>query len=118
LVLFQELIYQRGPIVKIEEIILILTKNGWFTIEDLGSSRQFKHPQQKGRITIIGNLNYDLSEGALNSILCQAGLNKNSMNKPGTIPNISLLNSFDKLDSLHPKNSTVLTESTEKGTKR
>ncbi|HBE80431.1 MAG TPA: hypothetical protein DDW65_22005 [Firmicutes bacterium] len=103
---------------KVEEIIHILTKNGWFTVEDLGSFRQFKHPQQKGRITIIGNLNYDLSDGALESILIQTKPPKDSTNQPRTIPNTILQNSFDKLDSLNRKNFNGLAESMKKETQQ
>ncbi|MHB8841848.1 MAG: type II toxin-antitoxin system HicA family toxin [Candidatus Aquicultor sp.] len=39
-----------------------------------GSHRQYKHPSKKGRVTIAGHPNDDLSPGTLNSILKQAQL--------------------------------------------
>ena len=59
---------------KVQEILQILQKDGWYVVEERGSFRQFKHTCKKGRITITGNLNYDLESDSINSILLQAGL--------------------------------------------
>ena len=39
-----------------------------------GSHRQYKHHNEKGVVTIAGNLKDELAKGTLNSILNQAGL--------------------------------------------
>jgi predicted RNA binding protein YcfA (HicA-like mRNA interferase family) len=59
---------------KVHEIMQILTSDGWYLLDEIGSFRQYKHPRKAGRITIAGNLNYDLALDAINSILLQAGL--------------------------------------------
>jgi predicted RNA binding protein YcfA (HicA-like mRNA interferase family) len=59
---------------KVQEILQILQKDGWYIVEERGSFRQYKHARKTGRITITGNLNYDLESDSINSILLQAGL--------------------------------------------
>jgi predicted RNA binding protein YcfA (HicA-like mRNA interferase family) len=59
---------------KMQEIMLILKNDGWYLVEEDGSCRQYKHPHKTGRITISGNLNYDMALEPANSILLQAGL--------------------------------------------
>jgi predicted RNA binding protein YcfA (HicA-like mRNA interferase family) len=59
---------------KVQEIIQILKSDGWYLLDENGSYRQYKHPHKTGRITIAGNLNYDLALDAINSILLHAGL--------------------------------------------
>ena len=59
---------------KVRDIIKLIESNGWYLVVTRGSHRQYKHPLQKGRVTIAGNANHDIAPGTLNSILKQAGL--------------------------------------------
>lgn len=59
---------------KIREIIILLTNDGWFQVAQKGSHRQFKHDIKPGRATVAGKPNDDLAPGTENSILRQAGL--------------------------------------------
>ena len=59
---------------KVQEIISTLKTDGWYIIEENGSYRQFKHPRKTGRLTIVGNLNYDLTTKPVDSTMLQAGL--------------------------------------------
>jgi predicted RNA binding protein YcfA (HicA-like mRNA interferase family) len=59
---------------QIQEIIQIIQADGWYLLDENGSYRQYKHPHKTGRITIAGNLNYDLALDSINSILRHAGL--------------------------------------------
>jgi len=59
---------------KIRDIIIKFREDGWYEIAQRGSHRQFKHPVNRGRVTIAGHRNVDLAPGTLNSILERAGL--------------------------------------------
>lgn len=59
---------------KINEILTLLTKDGWFIVATRGSHRQFKHPVKPGRVTVAGKPSDDLAPGTLGSILKQASL--------------------------------------------
>ncbi len=59
---------------KIRDIIKSIEADGWYLVVTKGSHRQYKHPFKKGRVTIAGHPNDDLSPGTLNSILKQAKL--------------------------------------------
>ncbi len=59
---------------KVKEIIKLIEEDGWQQVAQVGSHRQFKHPQKSGRVTIAGKLSKDLPPGTLNSILKQAQL--------------------------------------------
>lgn len=61
-------------IMKIREIMELITDDGWCLMRTKGSHRQFKHPLKKGLVTLAGHLNDDVAKGTLNSILKQAGL--------------------------------------------
>lgn len=63
-----------GTLMKIREIINLLTNDGWFQVAQKGSHRQFKHAIKPGRVTVAGKPNDDLAPGTENSILRQAGL--------------------------------------------
>lgn len=59
---------------KVRDIIKMIEADDWYLVVTKGSHRQYKHPSKKGRVTIAGHLNDDLSPGTLNSILKQAQL--------------------------------------------
>ncbi len=59
---------------KVNEILILLKKDGWHLIATRGSHRQFKHPIKTGRVTVPGKPGDDLATGTLNSILKQAKL--------------------------------------------
>ena len=58
---------------KVREIIKLLKGDGWFLYTQEGSHRQFKHPVNKGKVTVNGKLSDTLSQELLNSIWKQAG---------------------------------------------
>lgn len=58
---------------KVKEVIKMLEEDGWIKISTKGSHRQFKHPIKKGRVTVNGSENDNLSQFLLNSIWKQAG---------------------------------------------
>jgi len=59
---------------KVNDVLIMLKKDGWYLVTKLGSHRQFKHPIKSGRVTVPGKLSDDLAVGTLNSILKQAKL--------------------------------------------
>ncbi|MEI6333737.1 MAG: type II toxin-antitoxin system HicA family toxin [Methylococcaceae bacterium] len=59
---------------KVNEILIMLKKDGWYLASTRGSHRQFKHPIKSGRVTVPGKPGDDLAHGTLNSILKQAKL--------------------------------------------
>ena len=59
---------------KVNEILIMLKKDGWYLVSTRGSHRQFKHLTKSGRVTVPGKPNDDLARGTLNSILKQAKL--------------------------------------------
>lgn len=59
---------------KVEKIMKILERDGWYIARTKGSHRQYKHPQKKGLVTIAGKPSDEIAPGTLNSILKQAGL--------------------------------------------
>lgn len=61
-------------IMKIRDIIKLISADGWYLVVTKGSHRQYKHPEKSGRVTIAGHPNDDLAPGTLNSILKQAKL--------------------------------------------
>ncbi|MDE5573420.1 MAG: type II toxin-antitoxin system HicA family toxin [Muribaculaceae bacterium] len=58
---------------KVKEVLKMLADDGWYLVSTRGSHRQFKHPTKKGRVTVNGALNDNLSQFLLNSIFKQAG---------------------------------------------
>lgn len=58
---------------KVKEVLTMLEADGWQQVSTKGSHRQFKHPTKKGRVTVNGSLNDNLSQFLLNSIFKQAG---------------------------------------------
>ncbi len=59
---------------KVRDIIKMIEDDGWYLVATRGSHRQYKHPAKGGRVTIAGNVNHDVAQGTLNSILKQAKL--------------------------------------------
>lgn len=58
---------------KVNEVIRMLEADGWYLAATKGDHRQFKHPTKKGRVTVNGSPNDNLSQFLLNSIFKQAG---------------------------------------------
>ena len=61
---------------KVRDVVRMLQAAGWVEVRMRGSHRQFKHPTEKGRVTVPGKHGDDLAPGTLNSILKQAGLKR------------------------------------------
>jgi predicted RNA binding protein YcfA (HicA-like mRNA interferase family) len=62
-------------IMKVYEIIELITADGWFFDRQKGSHMQFKHPTKSGTVTVPNHgRSYLLSHAMVNSILKQAGL--------------------------------------------
>jgi predicted RNA binding protein YcfA (HicA-like mRNA interferase family) len=40
---------------KVIEVIKLLEADGWILVATKGDHRQYKHPQKKGKVTIIGH---------------------------------------------------------------
>ena len=40
---------------KVTEILALLRRDGWFVVVIIGSHRQLKHPQKRGRVTVAGH---------------------------------------------------------------
>jgi predicted RNA binding protein YcfA (HicA-like mRNA interferase family) len=54
-------------------LIKALKKNGWYEVNQVGSHKQFKHPEKKGRVT-VPHPKRDIPKGTLKSIEKQAGI--------------------------------------------
>ena len=52
----------------------LIEDDGWYLARMKGDHRQYKHPINKGLVTISGKLSDDIGKGTLNNILKQAGL--------------------------------------------
>ena len=59
---------------KVKEVIVLLEKNGWTFVRIKGDHRIYYKEGAKRPIVVPGNLNDDLKDGTLNSILKEAGL--------------------------------------------
>ena len=59
---------------KVKEVIVLLEKNGWTFVRIRGDHRIYYKEGSKSPIVVPGNLNDDLKDGTLNSILKEAGL--------------------------------------------
>jgi predicted RNA binding protein YcfA (HicA-like mRNA interferase family) len=55
------------------QIIRVLKQNGWYEVSQVGSHKQFKHPEKKGRVT-VPHPYQDIPKGTLKSIERQAGI--------------------------------------------
>ena len=63
-------------LVKVRDVIDLLSADGWFLKSTRGSHRQYKHPTKPGRVTVAGKPADDIALGTLDSILKQAGLKR------------------------------------------
>ncbi|MBI4581128.1 MAG: type II toxin-antitoxin system HicA family toxin [Planctomycetes bacterium] len=61
---------------KVREVIRLLDRHGWRLVVTEGSHRQFKHPENPGRVTVSGQLGDDMPKGTLASVMRQAGLRR------------------------------------------
>ena len=61
---------------KVRDAIRLVEADGWRRARTRGSHRQYKHPSKRGTVTIAGNENCDVAPGTWNSILRQAGLER------------------------------------------
>lgn len=61
---------------KVFEVINLLERDGWYLFSIKGDHRQFKHLKKKGKVTVSGHKNDNLSQFLLNSIWKQAGWKK------------------------------------------
>ena len=60
---------------KVNEVIKLIEKDGWFLVRQKGSHRQYKHPSKKGLVTIAAHkLSDEIAKGTSNSILKQADI--------------------------------------------
>ena len=55
------------------ELIKALKKDGWYEVNQVGSHKQFKHPEKKGRVT-VPYPKRNIPKGTLKSIEKQAGI--------------------------------------------
>lgn len=65
-----------GSVVKVREVLRLLTDDGWELKRQKGSHRQFVHPSKPGKVTVVGKPSIDLPPKTLASILRQAGLQR------------------------------------------
>ena len=60
---------------KVRDALKLVNDEGWYETKNSGSShRQFKHPDNPGRVTISGHPKEDIPPKTWNSILRQLGL--------------------------------------------
>ena len=57
-------------------MIRLLERHGWGLVVTEGGHRQFKHPENPGRVTVSGQLGDDMPKGTLASVMRQAGLRR------------------------------------------
>jgi predicted RNA binding protein YcfA (HicA-like mRNA interferase family) len=55
------------------DVIKVLKRDGWYEVNQVGSHKQFKHPEKNGRVT-VPHPNRDIPLGTLKSIEKQAGI--------------------------------------------
>lgn len=59
---------------RVKDVISLLEENGWCFVQMRGDHRIYYRKGARRPIVIPGNLNDDLKEGTLNSVLREAGL--------------------------------------------
>ena len=59
---------------KVKEVIVLLEENGWAFVRMKGDHRIYYKKGARRPVVVPGNLNDDLKDGTLNSILKEAGL--------------------------------------------
>jgi predicted RNA binding protein YcfA (HicA-like mRNA interferase family) len=62
-----------GKVYRVDEIITILTKDGWKFDSQGGDHQHYEHPVKKGKVTVPVRAK-ELGKKTANSILRQAGL--------------------------------------------
>ncbi len=58
----------------VREIIRILRADGWFEVRQVGSHKQFRHPEKQGKVTVLVHRG-DLDPKTVRSIFRQAQIN-------------------------------------------
>jgi predicted RNA binding protein YcfA (HicA-like mRNA interferase family) len=53
-------------------VIKALKQDGWYEVKQVGSHKQFKHPEKKGRVT-VPHPKREIPKGTLKSIEKQSG---------------------------------------------
>jgi predicted RNA binding protein YcfA (HicA-like mRNA interferase family) len=66
------IVFEKAPM-NSREIIRQLTADGWFEVNQVGSHKQFKHPEKKGRVTVV-HPKRDVAIGTLKKIEKQSGI--------------------------------------------
>lgn len=61
-------------VMRVKDVISLLEENGWRFVWMRGDHRIYYRKGARRPIVIPGNLNDDLKEGTLNSVLREAGL--------------------------------------------
>ena len=64
---------------KVRDAIRVVERDGWYLARTRGSHRHFKHSTKPGTVTIAGRMSKDLSPAMRDSILKQAGLEKEAL---------------------------------------
>jgi predicted RNA binding protein YcfA (HicA-like mRNA interferase family) len=60
-------------LVKVRDVIRTLERDGWRLDRQVGSHRQFRHPDRPGTVTVAGKPSDEVPKGTLGSIWRQAG---------------------------------------------
>jgi predicted RNA binding protein YcfA (HicA-like mRNA interferase family) len=68
-------------VAKVRDILKMLGDDGWWMERQEGSHRQFRHATKKGTVTVNGHNADTLSHWLVGSILKQAGLTKEDLEK-------------------------------------
>lgn len=58
----------------VRDMIRLVEQDGWKQVGQVGSHRQYKHPEKPGRVTIAGRPSKDVYVKMERTILRQAGL--------------------------------------------
>ncbi|MDA8358440.1 MAG: type II toxin-antitoxin system HicA family toxin [Actinomycetota bacterium] len=58
---------------KVRDVIRTLERDGWRLDRQVGSHRQFRHPDRPGTVTVAGKPSDEVPKGTLGSIWRQAG---------------------------------------------
>lgn len=58
----------------VRDMIRLVEQDGWKQVGQVGSHRQYKHPEKPGRVTIAGKPSKDVYVKMERTILRQAGL--------------------------------------------
>src|SRR5260370_41840946 len=57
---------------KVRDVIKLVEADGWYLISTEGDHRKYKHPTQRGRVTIAGHPSKEMPPGTLVSVFKQA----------------------------------------------